>query len=221
MNSQKTKNDSGQDSNLPEKGDAEMETIWIATGNAHKAEEFQEMLEGEAEVKTLADLEEKPEIEETGTTFEENALIKARAIHNLLHEAVIADDSGLEVDAMDKKPGIYSSRFMGEDTDYRIKNQAIIDEVDRLEKEGKPRSARFVCVIAWIEKDGTEHVYRGTMEGEIAHEIIGEGGFGYDPIFWYEPFNTTSGNVPAELKNQHSHRHNALEQFMNDWRKQK
>lgn len=192
-----------------------METIWLATGNEHKREEFQEMLEG-IEVKTLRDLDQDLEIVEDGSTFEENALIKARALHNLLHEAAIADDSGLEVDALNKAPGIYSSRFMGEDTSYDIKNQAIIDAV-----EGKDRTARFVCAIAWVEKDGTEHVYRGTMEGFINDRIVGEGGFGYDPIFYYPPFRTTSGNVPAEQKNSASHRHNALEQFMQDWRKRK
>ncbi|WP_304770170.1 non-canonical purine NTP pyrophosphatase, partial [Ileibacterium valens] len=119
-----------------------METIWIATGNAHKAEEFQEMFGDQVKVKTLKDLDHEPEIEETGKTFEENALIKARTIHNLIHEAVIADDSGLVVDALDGAPGIYSSRFMGENTSYDIKNQAIIDSVNEKEKEGKSRSAR-------------------------------------------------------------------------------
>ena len=198
-----------------------METIWIATGNAHKAEEFQEMFGDQVKVKTLKDLDHEPEIEETGKTFEENALIKARTIHNLIHEAVIADDSGLVVDALDGAPGIYSSRFMGENTSYDIKNQAIIDSVNEKEKAGKSCSARFVCAIAWIEKDGTEHVYQGTMEGSIAKEITGESGFGYDPIFWFDPFNTTSGNVPASLKNEYSHRHNALVQFMQDWREEK
>lgn len=205
-----------------QKGGFVMDTIWIATGNAHKAEEFQEMLGPSHQVKTLRNLEQMPEIDETGKTFEENALIKARTLHGLLKEAVIADDSGLEVDAMDKMPGIYSSRFMGEDTAYAIKNQAIIDTVDQKEREeGRDRKARFVCAIAWIEKDGTEHLYRGVMEGEIAHEITGEGGFGYDPIFWFELFGTTSGNVPADLKNRYSHRHAALEQFMKDWREKR
>lgn len=197
-------------------GGLNMETIWLATGNSHKQEEFQQMLGEDVLVKTLKDLPKDINIEENGKTFEENALIKARALYSELHEPVIADDSGLEVDALDKGPGVYSSRFMGENTPYAVKNQAIIDAVD-----GKDRTARFVCVIAWIDKDGTEHVYRGEMEGEIAHEIIGEGGFGYDPIFWFEPFHTTSGNVPAELKNQYSHRHNALEKFLKDWEAKK
>lgn len=196
-----------------------METIWIATGNEHKRQEFEEMLGKDVQVRSLRDLSEDIEIEETGTTFQENALIKARKLHEILKEAVIADDSGLEVDAMDKGPGVYSSRFMGEDTSYDIKNQYIIDTV-----KGKERTARFVCSIAWIEKDGTEHVYTGVMEGLINNEIKGTNGFGYDPIFYYPPFGTTNADVPAEQKNACSHRRRALDQFLADYeiyRKQK
>lgn len=191
-----------------------MKTVWIATGNAHKKEEFAAMLGDDVQVKTLKDLGHEPEIEETGTTFEENALIKARALHKIVGEAVMSDDSGLEVDALDKQPGIYSARFMGEDTSYDIKNQAILDAL----KDKDDRTARFVCAIAWIEEDGTEHVYRGTMEGIINDKIEGPNGFGYDPIFYYPPFGTTSANVPPEVKNSASHRHNALVQLMKDWK---
>ncbi|MBF0578832.1 RdgB/HAM1 family non-canonical purine NTP pyrophosphatase [Erysipelotrichaceae bacterium RD49] len=191
-----------------------MKTVWIATGNAHKKEEFAAMLGDDVQVKTLKDLGHEPEIEETGTTFEENALIKARALHKIVGEAVMSDDSGLEVDALDKQPGIYSARFMGEDTNYEIKNQAILDAL----KDKEDRTARFVCAIAWIEEDGTEHVYRGTMEGFINDKIEGPNGFGYDPIFYYPPFGTTSANVPPEVKNSASHRHNALVQLMKDWK---
>ncbi len=191
-----------------------MKTVWIATGNAHKKEEFAAMLGDDVQVKTLKDLGHEPEIEETGTTFEENALIKARALHKIVGEAVMSDDSGLEVDALDKQPGIYSARFMGEDTSYDIKNQAILDAL----KDKDDRTARFVCAIAWIEEDGTEHVYRGTMEGMINDKIEGPNGFGYDPIFYYPPFGTTSANVPPEVKNSASHRHNALVQLMKDWK---
>lgn len=193
-----------------------MKTIWIATGNAHKAEEFARMMP-EVQIKTLKDLPEdlrkKAEAQETGTTFEENALLKAQSLYDLLKEPVISDDSGLEVDCLDKAPGVYSARFMGEDTSYAIKNQAILDAV-----EGKDRTARFVCVIAWIDEEGKGRTYRGTMEGEIAQEAAGENGFGYDPIFYYPPFGTTSANVPPEVKNQASHRHAALEKFLQDWR---
>ncbi len=191
-----------------------MKTLWIATGNPHKTEEFAQMLGKDVQIKTLKDLpkEQRPEITEDGTSFEENALIKARALYNVVHEPVMADDSGLEVDALNKAPGIYSARFMGEDTSYDVKNQAILDAV-----EGKDRTARFVCAIAWIDEDGTERVYRGTMEGFINDRIEGKHGFGYDPIFYFPPFKTTSANVDPEVKNSASHRHNALVQLEKDW----
>ena len=191
-----------------------MKTLWIATGNPHKTEEFAQMLGKDVQIKTLKDLpkEQRPEITEDGTSFEENALIKARALYNVVHEPVMADDSGLEVDALNKAPGIYSARFMGEDTSYDVKNQAILYAV-----EGKDRTARFVCAIAWIDEDGTERVYRGTMEGFINDRIEGKHGFGYDPIFYFPPFKTTSANVDPEVKNSASHRHNALVQLEKDW----
>lgn len=192
-----------------------MKTVWIATGNEHKKEEFQQMLGRDVQVNTLKDLDQDPVIEEDGKTFEENALIKARALHQLVKEPVFADDSGLEVDALDKAPGIYSARFMGENTSYQIKNQAILDAL----KDKDDRTARFVCAIAWIEADGTEHVYRGTMEGRIHDRIEGEHGFGYDPIFYYPPFQTTSANVDPEVKNSASHRHNALVKMLEDWKR--
>lgn len=185
--------------------------LWIATGNAHKKEEFQQMLP-DVEILSLADLPEAVEVEETGSTFAENALIKARSLYSRIHEPVIADDSGLEVDAMNKMPGIYSSRFMGEDTSYEIKNQAIIDAV-----EGKERSARFVCVLAYIDENGKESTYTGIMEGQIHDQITGEHGFGYDPIFYYPPFHTTNADVPAEKKNACSHRAQALQKFLEAW----
>ena len=188
-----------------------MKTIWIATSNMHKVEEFQTMLKDVAKIKCLKDLDRPVQIIEDGKTFEENALIKARSLYNVLHEPVISDDSGLEVDAMDGAPGVYSARFMGEDTSYVIKNQAIMDAV-----KGKTKAARYVCVIAYIDSDGKEKTYRGTIEGEIYHEAIGEHGFGYDPIFYYPPFGTTLANVSEEMKNSVSHRGKALELFLKD-----
>ena len=176
-------------------------TIWIATSNAHKVEEFQTMLK-DCDVKCLKDLDHTIHIIEDGTTFEENALIKARTLFNELHEPVISDDSGLEVDAMDKKPGVYSARFLGEDTSYDIKNQYIIDQV-----QGKVRTARYVCVIAYIDED------------LIHDKLEGENGFGYDPIFYYPAFKTTLANVSEEKKNSVSHRGIALEKFLKDWSK--
>ncbi len=186
-----------------------MKTVWIATSNKHKIEEFANMLAGKAVVKSLLDLPEPVEIEETGTTFEENALCKARSLYNILHEPVISDDSGLEVDAMGGMPGVYSARWMGHDTSYDIKNQAILDAV-----KDKERTARYVCVIGYIDENGQEHTYRGTVEGEIAPRPQGENGFGYDPIFWYPPFGMTLAQADPQAKNAISHRGKALEQFM-------
>lgn len=191
-----------------------MKKIWIATGNAHKVEEFQKMLGPHVQVCSLKDLDQPIEMKEDGKTFEENALIKARSLYNALHEPVISDDSGLEVDAMDKAPGVYSARWMGENTSYDIKNEAIIQAV-----EGKTRSARFVCVIAYIDENGKEYTYRGTIEGEINDKILGKNGFGYDPIFYYPPYGTTLANVDDEMKNAVSHRGKALRLFMEDWGK--
>lgn len=188
-----------------------MKQIMIATSNAHKVAEFTRMLEPFGyEVKSLLDLDDAIMIEENGTTFQENALIKARAIHEKLHIAVVSDDSGLAVNAMNGAPGIYSARFMGENTDYKVKNQAIIEEVNK----HTDRGAQFICAMAYIEQDGSEHVFTGIVEGEIAGEIIGAGGFGYDPIFFYPPYQTTLANVSEDQKHQVSHRGRALAQLI-------
>lgn len=189
--------------------------IFIATGNQHKVDEFKQMLEPHGYiVKSLKDLDANIDIEENGSTFEENALIKAKFVAEKYNIIAISDDSGLEVDALNKQPGIYSARFLGKDTDYKIKNQYIIDHV-----AGKTRLCRFVCAIAICYPNGKHEIFRGTIEGEVANEITGEHGFGYDPIFYYEPFNTTLANVSADKKNSVSHRHNALVkllEYLND-----
>lgn len=185
-----------------------MKEILIATSNLHKVEEFKKMLEPLGyTIKSCLDLDEEVEIDETGTTFEENSLIKARTLHEMFNTAVMADDSGLAVDAMDGAPGVYSARFMGHDTSYEVKNNAIIEAV-----KGKERGAQFVCAIAYVEQDGTEHVFKGVVEGEIAETIMGEHGFGYDPIFYYPPYGTTLANVSEDMKNAVSHRGRALRQ---------
>ena len=187
-----------------------MKEIMIATSNAHKVEEFREKLEPLGiQVRSLLDLEEKVEIEETGTTFAENAMIKALSVHERLGIPVISDDSGLEVDAMDKAPGVYSARFLGYDTPYEEKNQYIMDQV-----KGKTRTARYVCAIAYVEEDGAGHVFTGVVEGEIADHARGEKGFGYDPIFYYPPYGATLAEVSEEKKNAISHRGRALAQLI-------
>ena len=148
------------------------------------------------------------DIVEDGTSFEENAIIKAKAIMELTGLIVLADDSGLEVDAMNKEPGIYSARFMGEDTPYEEKNRAIIDRLKDV--EGEDRSARFVCVIAAAFPNGEVITTRGTIEGVIAHEPAGSNGFGYDPIVYVPEYGMTTGQMEPEQKNAISHRGKAL-----------
>ncbi|MCH4285172.1 MULTISPECIES: RdgB/HAM1 family non-canonical purine NTP pyrophosphatase [Bacillota] len=189
-----------------------MKQIMIATSNAHKVEEFKRMLQPYGyEVRSLLDLDEEIDIEENGTTFEENALIKAKTIYDKLHIEVIADDSGLAVNAMNGEPGIYSARFLGRDTSYDVKNQYIIDQV----KDAQDKGAQFVCAIAYIDADGHENVFTGVVEGEIYDHIEGAKGFGYDPIFYYPPFKTTLANVSEDQKNEVSHRGKAIQMLLN------
>lgn len=147
-------------------------------------------------------------IQEDGNSYEENALIKARAVAAHTDAIVMADDSGLEVDALNKEPGIYSARYMGEDTPYSVKNAEIIKRLQGL--EGEQRSARFVCAIAAVLPDGTELTARGTIEGQIGYEERGSHGFGYDPIFYVPRFGRTTAELTEEEKNQISHRGMAL-----------
>lgn len=189
-----------------------MKQIMIATSNAHKVEEFKRMLQQYGyEVRSLLDLDEEIDIEENGTTFEENALIKAKTIYDKLHIEVIADDSGLAVNAMHGEPGIYSARFLGRDTSYDVKNQYIIDQV----KDAEDKGAQFVCAIAYIDADGHENVFTGVVEGEIYDHIEGAKGFGYDPIFYYPPLKTTLANVSEDQKNEVSHRGKAIQMLLN------
>ena len=195
-----------------------MDKIIFATGNEGKMKEVRMILEDLGlPVLSLKDAGITADVEENGTTFEENAQIKAKAIMEMTGALVLADDSGLEVDALDKEPGIYSARYMGHDTSYHIKNQNIIDRLKG--KVGEERSARFVCAIAAAFPDGRVLITRGTMEGQIGYEEKGENGFGYDPIFYYPAFKTTLANVSEEKKNSVSHRGIALEKFLKDWSK--
>lgn len=152
-------------------------------------------------------------IVEDGTTFEENALIKAHCVAEALpqeHQGaiVLADDSGLEIDYLNKEPGIFSARYMGEDTSYAIKNKALIDRLEGVAKEA--RTARFVCAIGAVLPDGEELVTRQTMEGYIGWEPDGENGFGYDPIFYLDEYGCSSAALSREQKNAISHRGKAL-----------
>lgn len=186
-----------------------MDKIIFATGNEGKMKEVRMILADLGlPVLSLKDAGINVDVEENGTTFEENAQIKAKAIMELTGAVVLADDSGLEVDALNKEPGIYSARYMGHDTSYHIKNQNIIDRLEG--KVGEERSARFVCAIAAAFPDGRVLTTRGTMEGQIGYEEKGENGFGYDPIFYLPEYQCYSAELPLEEKNKLSHRGKAL-----------
>lgn len=186
-----------------------MTKIIFATGNAGKMREIRDiMADLDVELLSMKEAGIKLDIVEDGKTFEENALIKARAICKLAGEMVLADDSGLEIDYLNKEPGIYSARYMGEDTSYHIKNKSLIDRLEGVPDE--KRTARFVCAIAAVFPDGKELVVRGTVEGIIGYEEKGENGFGYDPIFYLPERGCTTAELTPEEKNSISHRGNAL-----------
>lgn len=184
--------------------------VIFATGNAHKMDEIRMILEGLGMgILSMKEAGIDMDIVEDGSTFEENAEIKATAISKLLPEDIImADDSGLEIDYLDKAPGIYSARFGGYDTSYDIKNQMLLDKLEGVPKE--KRTARFVCAIAAAFPDGTVETVRGTMEGYIGYKIAGENGFGYDPIFCMDEYGCSTAEMTPEQKNEVSHRGNAL-----------
>ena len=186
-----------------------MKRMIFATGNENKMKEIREIL-GSLPLEILS-IEEggiEVDITEDGSTFEENARIKARAVCERAGEMVLADDSGLEVDYLNKEPGIYSARYMGEDTSYRIKNANLIERLNGVPDE--KRTARFVCAVAAAFPDGSVKTVRGTMEGRISYEEKGENGFGYDPIFYLPEYGCTSAELSMEEKNKISHRGKAL-----------
>ena len=186
-----------------------MKKIVFATGNKDKMREIREiMADCEVEIFSMKEAGIDVDIVENGTTFEENALIKAKAIAEHRDAIVLADDSGLEIDALNKEPGIYSARYMGEDTSYTVKNRNLIERLEGVPKE--QRTARFVCAIAAVLPGGKELVTRQTMEGYIGYEPEGENGFGYDPIFFLEEYGCSSAALSREQKNAISHRGKAL-----------
>lgn len=187
----------------------QMKKLIFATGNEGKMREVRMILSDLGiEVLSLKEAGIAAEVEENGNTFEENAVIKAKEIMKLTGEIVLADDSGLEVDALNGEPGIYSARYLGYDTSYKIKNQSLIQRLEG--KTGNERSARFVCAIAAAFPEGKIITTRGTMEGQIGYEEKGENGFGYDPIFYLPQYECYSGELPLEEKNKLSHRGQAL-----------
>lgn len=187
-----------------------MKKIIVATGNEGKMDEIRQILQGKnIQFVSLKDENlQDVEIIENGSTFEENAIIKARTISDLTGQMVLADDSGLEVDYLHGEPGIYSARYLGEDTSYDIKNNHIIDLLAGVPDD--QRTARFVCVIACAFPDGRTITVRGVIEGRIGYEQKGENGFGYDPIFYVPEFGCTTAELSSEDKNKVSHRGKAL-----------
>lgn len=184
--------------------------IVFATGNENKMKEIRMILADlNMEIISMKEAGVDIEIVEDGMSFEENAEIKARSVSRVLtSDIVLADDSGLEIDYLDKAPGIYSARFAGEDTSYDIKNRIFLDRLEGVPDE--ERTARFVCAVAAVFPDGTAETVRETIEGRIAHEISGDNGFGYDPIFYVPEYGCTTAEMTPEQKNELSHRGKAM-----------
>lgn len=184
--------------------------IIFATSNENKMKEIRMILKDLGmEILSMKEAGVEIEIVEDGMSFEENAEIKARAVARVLtNDIVLADDSGLEIDYLDKAPGIYSARFAGEDTSYDIKNRILLDRLEGVPDE--ERTARFVCAVAAVFPDGTVSTVRKTIEGRIAEEAAGDNGFGYDPIFYVPEYGCTTAEMKPEQKNELSHRGKAL-----------
>ena len=192
-----------------------MRKIIFATGNKNKVREIHEILSDlDFEINTMKEAGIDIDIEENGTTFEENSMIKAQSVFDALPKElkgkvyVMADDSGLAIDYLNGEPGIYSARYLGEDTSYDVKNQNLLERMEGVPKE--ERTARFVCAIACICPDGTKKSVRGTIEGYIGYEPAGTNGFGYDPIFYVDDYGCSTAEMTAEQKNAISHRGKAL-----------
>lgn len=192
--------------------------IIFATGNAGKMKEIRLIL-GDlgCEILSMKEAGADPEILEDGATFAENAEIKAKAVWECTGDIVLADDSGLVVDYLGGEPGIYSARYMGEETSYEIKNRNLIGRLEGVPL--KERTARFVCNIAAVMPDGRVLHTEAAMEGVIACEPAGSGGFGYDPILMIPEYGVTSAELTLDQKNRISHRGKALEAMKNEIRK--
>ena len=184
--------------------------IIFATGNENKMKEIRMILADLGmPILSMKEAGISVDVVEDGTTFEENALIKATEIAKEVENCIVlADDSGLEIDYLNKEPGIYSARYAGENTSYDIKNNLLLERLAGVPDE--KRTARFVCAVAAAFPDGSTEVVRGTIEGRIGYEIAGENGFGYDPIFYVPEYGCTTAEMDPETKNELSHRGNAL-----------
>ena len=186
----------------------------IATRNSHKTLEIQEILGPEFMVRDLSSFSDIPEIAETGKTFEENAILKAVTVSQLVGDIVLADDSGLEVDALGGAPGVYSARYGGEPSDDRRNNEKLLQELERVDPQKLRRQARFRCVLAIARAGNVLKTFSGEVEGTIGAAPRGSGGFGYDPLFIPNGFAQTFGELPASIKNELSHRGRAFSRAM-------
>lgn len=188
--------------------------VLFATTNKNKVNEINQMLKGtNIEVVSMEEAKIDIDVVEDGDTFEENALKKATEIMKVAKMTVIADDSGLEIDYLNKEPGIYSARYLGRETPYLQKNEIILDKLKGVPEE--KRKARFVCSVAVAFIDGTTKVVKETIEGIIGYEQKGENGFGYDPIFFVPEYNMTTAQMKSEQKNEISHRGKAIKKIVN------
>ncbi len=190
----------------------------FATGNEGKMKEIRMIMEDTCDrILSMKEAGISVEIQENGVTYEENALFKARAVAAHTKEIVLADDSGLEIDYLNKEPGVYSARYMGENTPYNIKNGNLISRLEGVPEE--QRTARFVCAIAAVFPDGREVTVRAAIEGRIGYEEKGDNGFGYDPIFYVPELGKTTAELTEEEKNRISHRGKALRLMKEELRK--
>ncbi|MCM1154866.1 MAG: XTP/dITP diphosphatase [Roseburia sp.] len=194
------------------------QTIIFATGNEGKMREIRQILGGmDAELLSMKEAGIEADIVEDGKTFEENAIIKAKAAAERTNHIVLADDSGLEIDYLNKEPGIYSARYLGEDTSYDIKNANLLERMKGVPDE--KRTARFVCATAAAMPDGEVFTTLGIIEGRIGYEPEGENGFGYDPVFYLPEYGCTSAQLREEEKNAVSHRGRALSAMKEELKK--
>ena len=185
-----------------------MKTIIFATKNMDKMKEIKDKLT-DYNVKSMEEVGIDIDVDENGLTFEDNAILKAEAIMKVCNEIVVADDSGLEIDYLNKAPGVLSARYLGHDTSYDYKNANILEQLEGVAED--KRTARFVCAMAVACPSKETQVVRGTIEGIIGYEIKGNNGFGYDPIFFVPELNKTTGELSMEEKNKISHRGKALD----------
>ena len=182
----------------------------VATRNRHKTREIQHILGPEFKVRDLGSHPEVLEIRESGTSFEENSKLKALAASRQLPALVIADDSGLEVDALGGAPGIYSARYAGANATERDKIDKLLGELSQIRATNDRRHARFRCIVALARNGDLLGTFEGIVEGRIANDVRGDGGFGYDPIFIPDGFEQTFSELPTEVKNTISHRAEAI-----------